>query len=66
MSNTTDTQYYVFCKGWDYEANEEIHGYDGPFTKQEALEYIDWAKSTRNNEDSPVCITRTSEPVVLT
>lgn len=67
MSNQVFDGYYVYIRGWDYEINEEIDCYDGPFpTKKDALDFIDWAKSTKHNEDSPVCITRTSEPVVLT
>ena len=67
MSNTTATQYFVFCKGWDYENNEEIHGYDGPFaTEQDALDFIDWCDSTKHSEDAPVCIHKTGVPELLT
>ena len=58
--------YYVFCKGWDYECSEEIHGYDGPFaTEQEALEFIDWCHTTKNDSDQPVSIHKTGMPELL-
>ena len=66
MSTITDTSYYVFCKGWDYANDQEIHGYDGPFaTEQDALDFIDWCNATKHNEDSPVSIHKTGQPELL-
>ena len=67
MSNITASGYFVFCKGWDYEHDQEIHGYDGPFaTEQDALDYIDWCHSTKHNDESPVSIYKTGQPELLT
>ena len=66
MSNTTTDGYYVFCKGWDYEHDQEIHGYDGPFsTEKDALDFIDWCNATKHSEDSPVNIFKTGKPELL-
>ena len=66
VSHMSNTDYYVFCKGWDYDNQEEIHGYDGPFaTEQEALDFIEWTKTTKHNEDSPVNIWKTGQPELL-
>ena len=61
------TDYFVYCKGWDYEHNEEIDCYDGPFqSKQDAFDFIDWCAATQHDPNSKVSIHKTSEPVVLT
>jgi len=60
------SEYFVYIKGWDYENNEEIDCYDGPFpSKQAALDFIDWCAATKQDPDSSVCINRTSPPLVL-
>lgn len=60
-------EYFVFCKGWDYEHNEEIHGYDGPFTsEQDALDFIEWCAANKHNPDAPVNIFKTGQPEVFT
>ena len=67
MSNIQASGFFVFCKGWDYEHDQEIHGYDGPFaTEQDALDYIDWCHSTKHNDESPVSIYKTGQPELLT
>lgn len=63
MSNSNLDGYYVFCKGWDYSINEEIHEYAGPYaTEQDAFDFITHCHEHVHDEDADVSIWKTGQP----
>ena len=66
MSNQITDEYYVFCKGWDNQFNEEIHEYVGPYaTEQEALDFISHCHEHKHDEHAVVNIWKTGQPELL-
>ena len=48
--------YAVFCKGWDYEHDCEIHGYECFDSHDDAEAFIDWCEATKHDDQAPVNI----------
>ena len=57
--------YSVFCKGWDYDHDCEIHGWECFDTYEDAEAFIHWCETTKNDDQAPVNIWKHSDVQIL-